>query len=79
MGSAPKSVYVPPVDENAAKAAAYVPPVAQQSPTAQSGDTAKAASAMAAGLGYGGTVLTSGQGLVQQSNGSGRGKALLGV
>jgi len=83
MGGAPKTVYVPQETPEsitaASRDAAYVAPTAQQSPTAQRGETAKGGSAMASGLGFGGTVLTSGQGLVQQNTSGGKGKALLGV
>ncbi len=87
MGGKPKTVYVPqastpaastPEGQAAAAAAAYVPPASQQSPTAASGETAKGAGAMAAGLGFGGTVLTSGAGLTQQASTT-RSKALLGA
>jgi hypothetical protein len=49
----------------------------QQSPSAAAGDTAKQNAAMAAGLGFGGTVLTSGAGLTQQASTTRKG--LLGV
>jgi hypothetical protein len=88
MGGKPKTVYVPQASTPAAStpegqaaaaaAAAYVPPASQQSPTAASGETAKGAGAMAAGLGFGGTVLTSGAGLTQQASTT-RSKALLGA
>lgn len=82
MGGKAKTVYVPsaattPEGQAAAAAANYVPPMAQSSPTAGPGDTAKAASAMASGLGFGGTVLTSGAGLTTRANTTQ--KALLGV
>ena len=82
MGSKPKTVYVPTAattaeGQAAAAAASYVPPASQSSPTAGAGDTAKGASAMASGLGFGGTVLTSGQGLVDKATTTQ--KALLGA
>jgi hypothetical protein len=76
MGGSPK-VSVPAVDPQAARDAAYVPPAMQQSPTAAAGDTAKQNAAMAAGLGFGGTVLTSGAGLTQMASTTRKG--LLGV
>lgn len=82
MGGKPKTVYVPtaattPEGQQAAAAASYVPPAAQASPTASAGSTAARASAMASGLGFGGTVLTSGQGLVDKATTTQ--KALLGA
>lgn len=82
MGGKPKTVYVPsaattPEGQAAAAAASYIPPPSQASPTARAGDTGRGASAMAAGLGFGGTVLTSSQGLLDKA--STTQKALLGV
>lgn len=68
MGGKTKTVYVPQVDASAAAAAAYVPPASQASPTASAGDTGRANAGTAAGLGFGGTILTSGQGLVETAN-----------
>jgi hypothetical protein len=82
VGAKAKTVYVPTAattsgGQAAAAASSYVPPASQSSPTAGAGDTAKGASAMASGLGFGGTVLTSGQGLMDKATTTS--KALLGA